>query len=205
MRRACKAQSMWDGMTLIPGRDCGGCTVCCVWPAINKPEIQKQSGAACRHCTAQGCGIYESRPPICRSYYCAWRTVDIFGDDWRPDRSGVLPYVETEGISEDFDLSTGIGLMLVGNPLKIVRQQWFQDFVVTGVMRSVPLFLSLPGPRGHQAATVSLNTEQMVEAIQRGMEKDALEAALKLLRSWDFRPAIITYSGNDVSSPAEEV
>ena len=25
---------MWDGMTLIPGRDCGGCTVCCtVLPA----------------------------------------------------------------------------------------------------------------------------------------------------------------------------
>ena len=27
-----------------------------------------------------------------------------------------MPYVETEGIAEDFDLSTGIGLMLVGNP-----------------------------------------------------------------------------------------
>ncbi len=140
-------------MTLIPGRDCGGCTVCCVWPTINKPEIQKLSGAACRHCTGAGCAIYETRPPVCRSYYCAWRTVDIFDDAWRPDKSGVLPYVETEGISEDFELATGIGLMLVGHPLKIVRQKWFQDFVVTGVMNSVPLFLSLPGPRGHQAAT----------------------------------------------------
>jgi len=194
---------MWDGMSLIPGRDCGGCTVCCVWPTINKPEIQKQSGAACRHCTQAGCGIYETRPPVCRSYYCAWRTVDIFGEAWRPDRSGVLPYVETEGISEDFDLSTGIGLMLVGNPLKIVRQKYFQDFVVTGVMSSVPLFLSLPGPRGYQAATVSLNTEQMVSAIERGDVKDALEAVVKLLRGWNFQPAVITFSGNDVSSPEE--
>ena len=94
--------------------------------------------------------------------------------------------------------------MLVGNPLKIVRQKYFQDFVVTGVMSSVPLFLSLPGPRGHQAATVSLNTEQMVSAIQRGAIKDALEAAVKLLRGWDFQPAVITYSGNDVSSAQEE-
>jgi hypothetical protein len=67
----------------------------------------------------------------------------------------------------------------------------------------VPLFLSLPGPRGHQAATVSLNTEQMLEAIRRNTVKDALEAAVKLLRGWDFQPARITYSGNDVSSPEE--
>ena len=91
--------------------------------------------------------------------------------------------------------------MLVGNPLKIMRQKWFQQFIVTGVMSSVPLFLSLPGPRGYQAATVSLNAEQMVEAIKRGIVKDALEAAVKLLRNWDFQPAVITYSGNDVSEP----
>jgi hypothetical protein len=112
----------------------------------------------------------------------------------------VLAYVETEGISDSFDLSTGIGLMLVGNPLKIVRQKTFQDFVVTGVMNSVPLFLSLPGPRGYQAATLSLNTEQMLDAIARGTVKDALEGALKILRGWDFRLALITHSGNDVSS-----
>jgi len=188
---------------LIPGRDCGGCTVCCVYPTINKPEIQKLSGARCRHAACGGCAIYDSRPPVCRSYFCAWRTVDIFGEDWRPDKSGVLPYVETEGISEDFDLSTGIGLMLVDNPLKTVRQKWFQDFVVTGVMNSVPLFLSLPGPRGYQAATVSLNTEQMLDAIRRGLVKDALEAAVKVLRGWAFVPAVITHSGNDVSEPAE--
>ncbi|HSS12985.1 MAG TPA: hypothetical protein VLL04_03775, partial [Rhizomicrobium sp.] len=60
------------------------------------------------------------------------------------------------------------------------------------------------GPRGHQAATVSLNTEQMVEAVSRGAVKDALEAVVKLLRGWDFQPAVITYSGNDVSSAVEE-
>ena len=191
-------------MTLVEGRDCGDCTVCCTWPTINKPEIQKKSGSTCKHCTAQGCGIYEARFPVCKGFYCAWRTVDIFDEDWRPDKSGVMPYVETDGISQDFDLGTGIGLMLVGHPLKIVRQKWFQDFVVTGVMNSVPLFISLPGPRGHQAATVSLNTEQMLDAIARGTVKDALEAAVKILRGWDFQPAVITHSGNDVSSAQEE-
>lgn len=187
-------------MTLVPGRDCGTCAVCCTVPTINKPEIQKLSGATCRHCTGSDCGIYETRYPICRGYYCAWRTVDIFDDSWRPDKSGVMPYVETEGISDAFDLSTGIGLMLVGNPLKIVRQRWFQDFVTTGVMSSVPLFVSLPGPRGYQAATVNLNTQEMLDAIKRDTVKDALEQVVKILRNWKFEPAVITYTGNDVSS-----
>ena len=188
-------------MTLVPGRDCGACTVCCVAPNIDKPEIQKASGAACRHSLCGGCAIYDTRPPVCRGFYCAWRTVDIFDDEWRPDRSGVLAELETEGIPEHFDISTGISLMLVGNPLKTIRQKYFQDFVVTGIMNSVPLFLSLPGPRGYQAATVFLNTEQMRDAIAHGVVRGALEVALKILQNWTFSPAVITNRGNDVAVP----
>jgi hypothetical protein len=125
--------------------------------------------------------------------------MDIFNEAWRPDRSGVMPYLETEGIAENFEISTGIGLMLVGRPLKIVRQKWFQDFVVTGIMNSVPLFLSLPGPRGYQAATASLNGEEMLTAVANGTVKDALAAMVERLRRWHFTPAAITHTGNDVS------
>ena len=197
-RAPCYFGAMWDGMTLVPGRACGDCTVCCTWPSIDKPQIQKKSGTTCKHCTGAGCGIYETRYPICRDYFCAWRAMDIFDEAWRPDRSGVMPYVETQGIGEGFDYSVGIGLMLVGHPAKIVRQRWFQDFVVTGVMNSVPLFLSLPGPRGHQAAAGSLNTQEMLDSCRRGAVKDGLEAVLKQLRAWDFEPATITHTGNDV-------
>jgi hypothetical protein len=192
---------MWDGMTLIPGRECGDCTVCCVVPSIDKPEIQKISGAACKHCLSGGCGIYETRPNVCRGFFCAWRTVDIFGEAWRPDKSGVLAQVETEGIPEQFELSTGIGLMLVGNPNKIIRQKWFQDFVKRGIMNSIPLFLSLPGPRGYQAATALLNTGEMLDAVKRDTMKDALDVVLKLLRGWKFVAVAITHTGNDVSAP----
>jgi hypothetical protein len=190
---------MYEGMTLVAGRECGDCTVCCVAMNIDKPEIQKKSGMACRHCNSAGCAIHETRPPVCRAFYCAWRMMDIFSEEWRPDRSGVMPYLETEGIAENFEISTGIGLMLVGRPLKIVRQKWFQDFVVTGIMNSVPLFLSLPGPRGYQAATASLNGEDMLTAVANGTVKDALAAMVERLCRWHFTPALITNTGNDVS------
>jgi hypothetical protein len=186
---------------LIPERACGGCTVCCVSLTIDRPEIQKLSGVRCHHSMGGDCSIYEGRPPVCRSFYCAWRTVDIFSADWRPDKSGVLALVETEGIPEDFELSTGIKHMLVGDGGDIIRQAWFRDFVVTGVMSSVPLFLGVPGPRGHQAASVFLNTQHMLDAIRHGTVKEALEAALKILKAWNFCPAPITHSGNDVSLP----
>src|SRR6185503_2858722 len=190
---------MWKGMTLIEGRECGACTVCCTWPTIDKPEIQKRSGTTCRHCTAGGCAIYETRYPICREYYCAWRALEMFGEEWRPDRSGVLPYVETE-VDEAFDFSIGIGLMLIGDPIQIVRQPWFQDFVVRGVMNSVPLFLAMAGPTGCQPATILLNTDEMVNAIRRGAPGEVLEAMVKLFETWKFEPEVITHTGNDVGA-----
>ncbi len=67
-------------------------------------------------------------------------------------------------------------------------------------MNSIPLFVSLPGPRGYQAATVYLNTQEMLDAIKHKTVKDALEVAVKTLRNWKFEPAVITYTGNDVSA-----
>lgn len=189
-----------DGTTLVPGRECGGCTACCVVMRIDEPDIQKLTSSACRHCVGGGCAIYAARPPVCRSFYCAWRTSDIFDEDWRPDKSGVLACVVTEGIPDSFDRSTGIELTLVDNPLRTVRQRWFQDFVVTGFVNSIPLFLSVAGPRGRQVARVLLNTEEMRAAITRRTVSDALEAVLQRLHGIDLGPTILTHTGNDVST-----
>ena len=126
---------------LVPGRQCGDCTVCCTVMAIDKPEIQKEAGVTCRHCVG-GCTIYDTRPPLCRDYYCGWRQLPILDESWRPDRSGV--YVEVEPVEG----TTGLSLVLVGNPLKTVRQTWFIDFIAIGVKGQVPLSLGILGPEG---------------------------------------------------------
>jgi hypothetical protein len=179
-------------LDLVPGRECGDCTVCCTVLAIDKPDIQKPAGVTCRHCRS-GCAIYETRPTLCRDFHCGWRQLPILDDSWRPDRSGI--FVEIEEIDGD----TALSLVLIGNPLKTVRQDWFQDFVATGVRGDVPLHLGIPGPRGFQGASVTLNTRQMLAAAQasRAQVKDLLEKDLKRLQAHAFEPRIITHTGAD--------
>ena len=180
-------------LELVPGRQCGDCTVCCTVMAIDKPDIQKEAGVTCRHCVG-GCTIHETRPSLCREYYCGWRQLPILDDSWRPDLSGV--YVEVEPVEG----ATGLSLVLVGNPLKTVRQSWFIDFVATGLKMHVPLVLGIPGPRGHQGASVLLNTREMLAAARhsRGQIKDLLEKDLKRLRAYDFPKRVIVNRGNNV-------
>src|SRR5512138_2208001 len=84
---------------LVPGRECGACTACCTHLKIDTPELQKFAGSDCEHLLPQrGCGIYERRPPICRGFHCAWRQLRVMPEDWRPDLSGVLVVVTSEGV-----------------------------------------------------------------------------------------------------------
>jgi len=114
---------------------------------------------------------------------------------WRPDRSGV--FVELEEI----DGETAICLILIGNPLKTVRQDWFLDFVRTGVQGDVPLYLGIPGPPGFKGAEVTLNTRQMAEAaaVSRARVKELVEKDLKRLQAHHFEPREIRHSGADFS------
>jgi hypothetical protein len=188
---------------LVPGRDCGACTVCCTVPNIDQPGIQKSAGVTCRHCD-QGCRIHATRPDVCRQYFCAWRRMEIFSDDWRPDRSGVFSELETD-VPDHLMSSVGISLTLTGNPLKIVRQTWFLEFVATGIRGGVPLFLALPGPIGFKGAKVSLNTPEMARAAAgpRAEVKTLLEKALKVLNGYDFKPYVMQHHGHDVGVTPE--
>jgi hypothetical protein len=72
------------------GRECGGCTVCCTYTKIDTPELQKDYGVTCGHCTESGCGIYETRFPVCRSWQCLWKHIGSLPDEARPDESGIF-------------------------------------------------------------------------------------------------------------------
>jgi len=73
---------------------CGDCSLCCKVMAI--PEIPKDDGVWCQHICKnhKGCGIYETRPQVCRDFLCMWR-MGMTGPGtspkhMRPDRCGVV-------------------------------------------------------------------------------------------------------------------
>lgn len=81
--RAGKAEAMVELMKTKSGRECGACSLCCL--LLNVPEAGKPEHGWCPHCVkGRGCGIYETRPDICRGYACLWLSDGNIPDHWRP-------------------------------------------------------------------------------------------------------------------------
>lgn len=175
-------------------RSCGDCTACCVVPAIDTPQIQKITGAMCRHLGPGGCGIYETRPRACREFFCAW-IEGAMPEGWRPRDCGVLAQTIMVGGQ------AGMSLMLIGDALKTVRQDWFVDYVQAGLRAGMPLVLALPGPHGTRSAKQALNTAEMQRAAGGTAEqvRQQLRLTVKLLAGSQFETLAILNTGNDVS------
>jgi hypothetical protein len=82
-------------VSLVPGRSCGECSLCCKLlriEAFNKPV-----GVWCAHCAPGrgGCTVYETRPAECRNFYCAWLTSAALGPEWRPNKCKM--FLRSEG------------------------------------------------------------------------------------------------------------
>ena len=76
-------------MPEIPGKSCGSCHFCC--KVLEIEELKKKAGLLCGHCLgADGCGIYTTRPQVCRDYYCQWKEDRGLSAQMRPDRVGTL-------------------------------------------------------------------------------------------------------------------
>ena len=81
---------------LVPGRTCGTCAMCCKVFAI--PELDKGSQQWCRHVMqGRGCGIHETRPTVCRQFFCHWMRNPHLGPDWQPDHAKFLINTEMGG------------------------------------------------------------------------------------------------------------
>jgi hypothetical protein len=156
-------------------KSCGDCTVCCTALAIETPELRKQPGIACAHCTSKGCGIYETRFPICRTYFCGWFGLPELDESWRPDRSGILISPHDDGI--EF-------LVLAGEAA--VRRPAFTALLAKMLGNRTPVFIAVPGPEGHYPARVRIN-EPLSRTAPSSLG-DALAGLLRAARGHRFEP-----------------
>lgn len=173
------------GLALVPGRDCGGCTVCCVDLRVDDPGLKKPAGTACPHLGTQGCTIYETRYAICRSWMCGWRLQPELDDNWRPDRSGVLLIPEP---------SSKAGYASLGYKLQLASRAALASPEVLNklcgyVAAGTPLWLSLKGV----PTKVFLNPE-LAPLIAAGDGPAILGRLLQLMQDLTGRanPAAVT-------------
>lgn len=79
----------------VAGRTCGDCAMCCKLGTI--AEVNKKDGEWCQHCsTRQHCDIYETRPQVCRDYYCQYMLSDL-SEEWRPTTAKLMVSVMNSG------------------------------------------------------------------------------------------------------------
>jgi hypothetical protein len=143
---------------LVRGRECGTCTACCKTLKIDAPELKKFAGLLCAHCKAgTGCTIYGSRPQVCRDFHCAWRAMAYLGDEWRPDRCGVLIGMvgEGEGIPPEFR-QVALRFDVIDSP-QVLTWDPLIKFIGSEVERRNPVFLGIPTPVGFERRKVFLN------------------------------------------------
>jgi len=59
-------------------------------------RVDKPVGVWCSHCRVErgGCKIYDTRPPTCRSFHCAWLINPELGPKWRPTTAKMVLYYD---------------------------------------------------------------------------------------------------------------
>jgi hypothetical protein len=99
------------------------------------------------------------------------------GDDWRPDRSGVLILTLVEKIHAGYTFDWAFQLLVLGGE-ESIRQSGFVEFVMTAVNEGIPTYLAAPGPPGKTGAHAFLN-----RAIEEGSRTLDYESVLSALLS----------------------
>jgi hypothetical protein len=178
---------------IVPGRQCGACTVCCKLLPVNTDGLRKTSNVLCSHCDeGRGCQIYERRPRVCRDFYCEWRLNPQIPATWRPDKSAIfIQRISREHIEEmprGYDSDYAILLMLL-RPDAIERPAVVET-ITDYIFRRIPTFIGIPGPPGHLPTQIFLNDAVQSAAATRDFTAMTiiLRQALAALHQDKFDP-----------------
>jgi hypothetical protein len=149
---------------LTANRECGECNVCCKVLGID--PLKKVPGVLCPNRTKdQGCAIYETRPTVCRKFYCGWRILPL-GEEWRPDKSEIL--IVPTGRVEPIRPEDGLQFELIGALDKVFWKP-LVNMIASLIQKNVPVYLSVTAQVGYLANRAYLNDSRpLKQAIAKG-------------------------------------
>jgi hypothetical protein len=105
------------------GRACGACTLCC--KVIGIAALGKPASAWCPHCRiGRGCGIYETRPEECKTFFCMWLADARLGDEWKPDISKMVVTTADDGRTVEVRCDPGFPQAWRKEPYRSQISQW---------------------------------------------------------------------------------
>ena len=161
---------------ILPGRECGGCNVCCVALTIDDPELQKVQGYRCKNAQADNsCAIYAARPRTCRDFNCGWRLLKWVRESLRPDRSGVLVRLHYGVAGKGGEAQQGVIFTLLNS--RALKADGLAEFVAAAVAADVPVYVGIPGPPGHTSGQARVN-----DALTHAVQTRDKPAVLEVLR-----------------------
>ena len=164
---------------LVSGRECGECTACCVFLHIKDQNLEKPADQACSHMIEKGgCNIYSERPPVCQNWYCAWRFMEQLGEEWRPDRSGIMLRSDEKGII----------FQPIREPKDVLTSERALELIGGGVEQGIPLCMSIPTKEGFRSYRMPLN--EHLDIVVRSRHFPSIHA--KMLELIEFSSAQIT-------------
>lgn len=177
-------------MHLVRERICGECSICCVVLNVDTKEFQKLPGVPCTHLCNSGCSVHATRYPVCREYHCGWRYLAVLGEDWRPDKSGILIDFQMDDLPPQYPKRPGIRLTLVDKRKALSRS--FYSYVARLVSQDVPVILAVSGPPGHFPAGAFLNDALKAPVSNRSLSEveTVFAQALKGLESHQFNRVV---------------
>lgn len=183
---------------LVTNRDCGACSVCCTALPVDSPELRKLPGEPCIHVDSRGgCGVYTTRFPVCREFYCGWRRLPMLDEGWRPDRSGVLILFETDesAIPPGYPIRPAVKFLITG-PQSTIERLEFLRYLNGLIFHGAPTFLAAPGPSGCFPIKTFLNIalKSAVEASDKAEMIRILRRRYELLLDGEFEPVSFRWS-----------
>ena len=93
-----RGEAVVEAGKALSGRACGTCPMCCHVLDIETPELSKPANSWCSRCRPGhgGCSIYATRPPVCRSFGCAWLVNEKVADYWVPRQAKIVAHMAHE-------------------------------------------------------------------------------------------------------------
>jgi len=185
-------------LSLVAGRGCGACNICCVVPKIDEPALRKLPGCRCPNSVGDGsCSMYEQRPRSCRDFYCGWRLAGWIDERLRPDQSGI--FIRLTG-----DKTLAAGKYPFAMMVTVLGPDRFNtpgvvETILTAINAGIATFLIVPGPPGYTSIRTPLNRLLRVAAARN--EKPAVVSFLGELhartqtRMSETQPVILSNHG----------